>query len=70
MSATWYPIIDKEKCTGCFKCVEFCPHDVLAKGDGVAVVVKPDDCVTFCKGCAKAACEFDAISFFGDKKKA
>jgi len=68
MSKGWYPIIDKGKCTGCLKCVEFCPHNVLAKGEnGKAEVVNADACVTFCRGCQKGACDFEAISYFGEK---
>jgi len=63
MSDKWYPIIDDMKCTGCFSCVEFCPHDVLGEGDGVVVVVHPENCVDFCRGCQKGACDFDAISY-------
>ena len=63
MSDKWYPIIDETKCTGCFKCVEFCPHYVLAEGDGVAIVAHPENCVDFCRGCQKGACDFDAISY-------
>ncbi|MCD6386053.1 ferredoxin family protein [Candidatus Sumerlaeota bacterium] len=62
MSANWYPIIDEEKCTGCLSCVEFCPHGVLAEKDGTAVVVAPEKCVDFCRGCQKV-CEFNAITY-------
>ncbi len=69
MSKEWYPIIDQEKCTGCFECVKFCPHDVLEEGDNVALVAYPEKCVDFCRGCQKGACEFEAISYPGDRKE-
>jgi NAD-dependent dihydropyrimidine dehydrogenase PreA subunit len=31
-------------------------------------VVRPEECVDFCKGCLKGACPVGAISYFGDKK--
>ena len=65
MSATWYPVIDYEKCVGCLQCVEFCPHDVYDVRDGKPVVARPEDCVEFCRGCRKGACDHDAISDAG-----
>jgi len=70
MSKKWYPIIDYEKCTGCLSCVKFCPHDVFEEKDGKPFVARPENCVDFCRGCQKGACEFDAISYAGDYAKA
>lgn len=67
MSKSWYPVIDYEKCIGCLSCVMFCPHDVLTIHDGNPFVSNPDNCVEFCRGCQKGACESSAISFFGDR---
>ncbi|MBC8422505.1 4Fe-4S binding protein [bacterium] len=36
--------INVEWCKGCAICVEFCPQDVLAIENGVAVVVDIDSC--------------------------
>ena len=36
--------IDLDRCKGCAICVEFCPTDVLALENGVAVVVNIDAC--------------------------
>jgi NAD-dependent dihydropyrimidine dehydrogenase PreA subunit len=69
MSKTWYPIIDLEKCIGCLECVKFCPHGVLKEENGKPVVTNPDNCVEFCRGCQKGACEHDAISYAGDNSK-
>jgi len=68
MSREWYPIIDYEKCISCKKCYEFCPHDVFKFENDRVIVANPDNCVDFCKGCAKGACDFDAIKFFGDEE--
>lgn len=65
MAKNWYPIIDEEKCIGCFQCVEFCPHGVLAEGDGRPEVVKPEECVEFCMACKKL-CDQEAITYFGE----
>lgn len=40
------PIINKDKCNGCGKCVEICPTDVFfgTKKGQVPVVAYPDQC--------------------------
>jgi len=66
MAQNWYPIIKEDLCVGCGTCVEFCPHGVYAKGeDTVPQVIAPENCVEFCRGCAKA-CPMEAIVYFGD----
>jgi 2-oxoglutarate ferredoxin oxidoreductase subunit delta len=40
----------KAWCKGCAICVEFCPTDVLEMQNGIAAVVKPEDC-TRCQLC-------------------
>jgi len=53
------PVIDDKKCNGCFTCVDVCPMEVFEKGDGKAVVKKPDDCIG-CKAC-EVQCPQEAI---------
>jgi len=65
MATNWYPIIDPELCLNDDQCVEFCPHEVFAKGDEHPFVVNPDNCVEFCQGCGKI-CPAEAISYFGN----
>jgi len=43
--------------------VDFCPHDVFEEKDGKPVVANPEECVDFCKGCQKGACDYEAISY-------
>ncbi|HOL21657.1 MAG TPA: ferredoxin family protein [bacterium] len=69
MAKNWYPIIDYSKCTGCLSCVKFCPHDVYKVKDEKPVVAAPENCVEFCRGCQKGACQYDAITYYGDKEK-
>ncbi len=64
MASTWYPVIDYDKCIGCMSCVEFCPHGVLEESDGRPAVVRPDNCVEFCRGCQKI-CDAEAIDYAG-----
>jgi NAD-dependent dihydropyrimidine dehydrogenase PreA subunit len=65
MAKNWYPIIDYERCTACLLCVNFCPHEVFdVSEDGEPVVANPENCVEFCQGCLKGACDEDAISYF------
>lgn len=66
MTKTWYPIIDRDQCIACGTCIEFCKHGVYEEGgNGQPVVVAPENCVEFCRGCAKI-CPTGAISYFGD----
>ncbi len=68
MAKNWYPIIDYDKCIGCLACVKSCPHGVYEEENGKPLVVNPDACVEFCRGCQKGACENSAITYFGDKE--
>lgn len=47
-------------CTGCGRCVEVCPHAVLAIDGGAARIVDRDRCME-CGACARN-CEAGAIS--------
>lgn len=44
------PAINKEKCKGCFTCVEVCPVSVFVKDGKKAKVAKPDECIG-CRAC-------------------
>jgi NAD-dependent dihydropyrimidine dehydrogenase PreA subunit len=66
----WCPTIDYEKCDFCMECDEFCPHRVFERRDDEErklVVAHPENCVVFCRACAKT-CGPDALSF-PDKKE-
>ena len=69
MAKNWYPIIDYNRCSGCLSCVNFCPHEVFEVKDGKPVVAHPENCVEFCRGCQKGACDYEAISYPGDENK-
>jgi ferredoxin len=51
---------DADKCTGCGRCVEVCPHRVFEMQDGKARITDKDLCME-CGACA-GNCEFGAIS--------
>lgn len=51
---------DTEKCTGCRKCTEVCPHAVFEMKGGKAIIVDKDRCME-CGACA-LNCEFNALS--------
>jgi len=48
-----------EKCTGCGRCVDVCPHSVFVMTDKKAEIVDRDLCME-CGACA-LNCEFGAI---------
>lgn len=60
----WAPTIDYSKCDFCMECDKFCPHQVFEQRDEnpKLVVANPNNCVVFCRACAKT-CSPDAISF-------
>lgn len=58
------PFIDKDKCSKCFKCTEFCKFNALAKTRDKILVF--DKLCHSCSGC-KIVCKFDAIEYV-DKK--
>jgi len=49
-----------DKCTGCGRCVEVCPHGVFEMEGKRAVLTDRDRCME-CGACAKN-CEFNAIT--------
>jgi len=49
-----------EKCTGCGRCAEVCPHGVFALQEKRAVVIDRDQCME-CGACA-LNCEYGAIA--------
>jgi len=65
MAQNWYPIIDVDLCSNCNTCFDFCQNGVFEQGDEHPLVVNPDGCVEFCRGCGKI-CPEEAITFFGD----
>ena len=60
----WAPTIDYQKCNYCMECDQFCPHKVFERREGEKklVVANPNNCVVFCRACAKT-CGLDALSF-------
>ena len=58
----WYPVIDKERCTECGKCMDFCLFGVYSSEKGHIKVVKPENCKNNCPACARI-CPSRAIIF-------
>ena len=52
--------LDAEKCTGCRRCVEVCPHGVFEMRDGRAAIVDRGACIE-CGAC-QLNCAFGALS--------
>ncbi len=53
-------VLDEEKCIGCGRCLEVCPHGVFALEAGKAQIADLDGCME-CGACAKN-CSPEAIS--------
>lgn len=51
--------LNREKCTGCGKCTDVCPHNVFRLSNGKAEIIDRDLCME-CSACAKN-CPFGAV---------
>ncbi len=58
----WFPVIDKERCSECGKCFDFCPFGVYEMVDGRVRVMHPSNCKNNCPACARN-CPSEAIIF-------
>ena len=54
--------LDKERCTDCGKCHDFCLFGVYTIEDGVVTVKQPQNCKNNCPACARM-CPNKAIIF-------
>ena len=63
LPARWYPVIDNDRCTHCFECVEFCLFGVFeVDGNRRVHVAIGDNCKTGCPACGRV-CPAGAILF-------
>ncbi len=59
----WFPVLDRERCTNCKQCLNFCLFGVYEEGpEGRVEVVNPSGCKTYCPACARI-CPQAAIIF-------
>ena len=52
-------VVDSDKCVGCGRCIEVCPHKVFKLNKGKVELINKDACMD-CGACAKN-CPFNAI---------
>ena len=59
------PVIDAQRCVGCYQCYLYCPDGVIRIEDGKAVVD-----LDFCKGCGicQKTCRIGAIEMEAERK--
>ena len=55
----WFPLLDRNLCTGCAKCIAACPTNALAQVEGKAALAYPALC-TYCAAC-ETICPVGAI---------
>lgn len=58
----WFPVIDKQQCVNCGRCMDFCLFGVYSKVGNQIVVAQPDKCKNNCPACARM-CPERAIIF-------
>ena len=69
MARNWYPIINYLLCTERQACVSKCQNGVYDKSLNMSLVIFPDGCREFCRGCQEL-CPAGAITYFGDAGQA
>ncbi|MCK5804920.1 MAG: ferredoxin family protein [Lentisphaeria bacterium] len=51
---SWHPVIDRDRCVDCGKCLDFCLFDVYERAaDGTVRVANPANCKNNCPACAR-----------------
>ncbi len=68
--AKWLPIIRKDRCTSCDRCIEACGFGCLEKIDGTVVVASPNTCGSAAAcvlTCRDEAIEMAWVIFSGDR---
>ena len=58
----WFPVIDKQRCTDCAKCHDFCLFGVYTIIEHQVKVLQPQNCKNNCPACARV-CPQQAIIF-------
>ncbi len=61
-NAAWFPILDKNRCVECGRCLDFCLFGVYSKNENRMVVTNPQNCKNNCPACARM-CPQRAIIF-------
>ncbi|HNW51673.1 MAG TPA: 4Fe-4S binding protein [Prolixibacteraceae bacterium] len=59
---SWYPVIDRSRCTNCGKCARFCLFGVYSFNNQKLDVVNPLSCKNLCPACART-CPSSSIMF-------
>ena len=59
-NSNWQPLINRNLCTDCGKCIEICPTEALTQIEGKAALAHPDQC-TYCAVCEEI-CPVQAIN--------
>ena len=60
---SWFPVIDRDRCTGCERCADFCLFGVYRKASGKKPEVqRPLNCKNNCPACARK-CPSGAVLF-------
>jgi NAD-dependent dihydropyrimidine dehydrogenase PreA subunit len=66
MTKDWYPVIKKETCSECGKCIEKCGRGVYNKNSTKKPeIVDPEGCKDHCHGCGDL-CPTGSITYFGE----
>lgn len=58
----WFPAIDRQRCNGCGKCIDYCLFGVYSRINRKVTVAQPANCKTNCPACARM-CPQQAIIF-------
>jgi NAD-dependent dihydropyrimidine dehydrogenase PreA subunit len=59
-----YPVVNRDKCSGCGNCVEVCPSEVYEIKEEKSNPIRPEDCIE-CWACV-TQCPAESIQLMDD----
>ena len=65
-----YPVLDRDRCAGCGRCLKVCDQDVFSFGllSKVPKVSHPERCLDGCDSCVRL-CPAKALTFMEDDQR-
>ena len=66
MANNWFPVINRDNCIECGKCIDKCTHGVYDKSNSMKpAIIYTEGCIDKCHGCGDL-CPTGSITYVGD----